>query len=937
MSIQFEQARRAYQQGQYEEAMRQFSELVFENPKIAQIRIWLGIACREAGHANEAKAQFQQALKLTDDPKLTNLARTSLAKLENIAQNETSQKNASKPAPLQALTDTDLLLQIGTHPPRPEPTSKLSSAFLQLPFQGWRKLSIQWKLITLLITVAAVPVVVVTQTIVAADKEYLLDALQGTLQQQGSTFTDEYVLWTQTDSLTKAESLATFVQASQVNLSDPVQVLQRRTLLQNLVTIKNGSDAESNKNFQILTDAQGRTIVQDIRVLAPNFYTNPPLPEDNKESSEQQYQPVSLPIGIELGDIPIVENALKTGRSLDGVELIKGDVLQRLGLEKQAQIDLEAQPAQGSPGSNQPSPTETYNLDQGRAGLVGMAVYPIKINDQLVGTVIVGTVLNKNYGLVDQFAQDYNVPIVSVFAQDRRINTNILNADGKTRTIGTQASQEIAADALNQGQESMRQTNILGKQYLTFARPLYDHQKELNPSQAKPVGIAFVGQSLAEVESYLTRQQLTGYIIGGGVLLLASLIIIPVANSFSRPLRRLASFAQRIGSGEPGVRLGITKRQDEIGILFRELNEMAASIESNLGRLQQQEASITAQNDDLQNQLVDLLSDIEGASRGDLTVYANVTEGEIGTVADFFNAVVESLRRIVIQVKRSAAQVNVSLGENEGAARQLADEALGQAVEITRTLDSVEKMALSIQEVAESARQAAEVARVASTTAEVGGKAIDRTVQSILSLRETVAETAKKVKRLGESSQQISKIISLINQIALQTNLLAINAGIEAARAGEEGRGFAVVAEEVGALAAQSAAATKEIEEIVENIQLETRDVVEAMEIGTAQVVEGTHLVGDTKENLEQILKVSHQIDQLVQSISSATVSQTKTAQIVSSLMKEIAKVSEQTSDSSRQISVSLKQTVETAQQLQSSVGMFKISADTEARIQSGS
>jgi methyl-accepting chemotaxis protein len=59
---------------------------------------------------------------------------------------------------------------------------------------------------------------------------------------------------------------------------------------------------------------------------------------------------------------------------------------------------------------------------------------------------------------------------------------------------------------------------------------------------------------------------------------------------------------------------------------------------------------------------------------------------------------------------------------------------------------------------------------------------MDRTVQSILNLRETVAETANKVKRLGESSQQISKVVFLINQIALQTNVLAINASIEAAR-----------------------------------------------------------------------------------------------------------------------------------------------------------
>ena len=327
----------------------------------------------------------------------------------------------------------------------------------------------------------------------------------------------------------------------------------------------------------------------------------------------------------------------------------------------------------------------------------------------------------------------------------------------------------------------------------------------------------------------------------------------------------------------------------------------------------------------LQLQLLELLSDVEGAARGDLTVRADVTAGEIGTVADFFNAVIESLRGIVTQVKTAATQVNASLGENEGAISQLSLEALRQAEEATRTLDSVETMTRSIQEVAENARQAAAVARTASTTAEVGGLAMDRSVQNILNLRETVAETAKKVKRLGESSQQISKVVSLINQIALQTNLLAINAGIEAARAGEEGQGFAVVAEEVGQLAARSAAATKEIEQIVDNIQQGTAEVVEAMELGTAQVVEGTHLVEEAKLSLSQILEVSRQIDTLVQSISSATVSQAETSQAVTELVKEMAKVSERTASSTRHVSSSLQETVGIAQELQASVGTFKV------------
>ena len=331
------------------------------------------------------------------------------------------------------------------------------------------------------------------------------------------------------------------------------------------------------------------------------------------------------------------------------------------------------------------------------------------------------------------------------------------------------------------------------------------------------------------------------------------------------------------------------------------------------------------QSEELRRQLINLVMDVEGVTKGDLTVRADVTEGEIGTVSDFFNAVIESLREIVKQVKIATTKVNTSLGENEVAIRQLADVAFQQAQETSHTLNSVEQMTHSIQEVAGNANHAAAVARTASVTAEAGGEAMERTVEKILSLRETVSETAKKVKRLGESSQEISKVVSLINQIALQTNLLAINAGIEAARAGEEGQGFAVVAKEVGELAARSAVATQEIENIVENIQIETNQVVEAMELGTNQVIEGTQLVKNTKESLTNILEVSRKIDELVASISMATVSQAKTSQSVTTLMKQMVRVSEETSKSSHQISHSLQETVAVAQQLQASVEVFKV------------
>ncbi len=439
----------------------------------------------------------------------------------------------------------------------------------------------------------------------------------------------------------------------------------------------------------------------------------------------------------------------------------------------------------------------------------------------------------------------------------------------------------------------------------------------------------------------VSRQLLNTVLVGTGVTaLLTAVIATLIATRATLPILQITNSVKRLGQGDFGTRIS-TQGEDEIAQLGSNINLMASQIQTLL--LKQEESvqqQITAQaqaeraeeerqrSEVLQQELVQLLNEMEEASNGNLTVRTELTAGEIGIIGDVFNAIIENLRSIVVQVKQATGQVNSSIDQSEGAIRQLADEALAQMDEITNTLNSVEQMSQSIQEVADNARQAAQVAQVASTAAQDSGTAMDRTVESILDLRSTVAETGKKVKQLGESSQQISQVVSLINEIAMKTNLLAVNASIEAAHAGEEGQGFAVVASEVGQLAEQSAAATKEIEQIVKNIQMGTRDVVEAMEQGTTQVVEGTQLVQETKQGLGQIVEVSQKIDQLLQSISKATVSQAETSQTVSQLMKQITEASKRTSDSSRQVAGTLQNTVTVARDLESAVDQFKVKSD---------
>lgn len=361
-----------------------------------------------------------------------------------------------------------------------------------------------------------------------------------------------------------------------------------------------------------------------------------------------------------------------------------------------------------------------------------------------------------------------------------------------------------------------------------------------------------------------------------------------------------------------------------LGYEIEQVNLMA---EREIGLAQAALAKERSQQKDLlKGQLLELMKQAEKAASGDLTVRAKVKDEDIGTVADFFNAIVENLQQVVQQVKQSVIQVNASLYEHESAVRSLSKDALKQARETDLTLDCIDQMVRSIHTVANHAQQAAEISRTAALTAEAGKFAMSETAQNITELRQSIGEATKKVKRLGESAQQISKAVLLINQIEMQTNVLAINAGIEATRT-EKHDGFAVIAEEVSALAGRASAATHEISQLVQTIQQETIDVVTAMEKSTAQVVSGTQSVEVAKQSLGQILRVSHQIDDIVHSISAATVSQVSTSNTVTTLMNTIAEVAKHTSSSSLEVSSSLRETVSVAKVLEESVQTFKVNA----------
>ncbi len=252
----------------------------------------------------------------------------------------------------------------------------------------------------------------------------------------------------------------------------------------------------------------------------------------------------------------------------------------------------------------------------------------------------------------------------------------------------------------------------------------------------------------------------------GGYSLVAALVILHFRRTLVRPVKELTDLARRVGQGRYDERAPRWDRQDELALLAQSFNDMLDRVVK-LIRSEEDKRR-------LERGVLQLLEIVSTAAKGDLTARGKVSLDELGSVTDALNHMLESIGRLVLEVRRSGLEVS-SCAE--------------------RILASSEAMSTG------AAQQVAGLERV-----------------------------THKIRSLGERSLQINLLVELIDDISTQTNMLALNAAIEASRAGEQGKGFAVVAQEVRKLAERISSATKDVGAFIDSIQEATEESVKAME-----------------------------------------------------------------------------------------------------------
>ncbi len=333
------------------------------------------------------------------------------------------------------------------------------------------------------------------------------------------------------------------------------------------------------------------------------------------------------------------------------------------------------------------------------------------------------------------------------------------------------------------------------------------------------------------------------------------------------------------------------------------------------------------QNRETQDAILKLLDEMGNLAEGDLTIETEVTDQITGAIADSINFAVREMRDLVYRINGASTQVARASKLTAMSAHELSKASAQQADEITNTAERIQAMAHSMENMSGEALRSAEVARNSVEMAKRGARAVRDTIRGMDEMRDQMQETAKRIKRLGESSQQIGEIVGLIDDIAEQTNILSLNAAIQAAMAGEAGKGFAVVADEVQRLAERSAQATKQISDLVKNIQADTNEAIGSMEKATQGVVEGTRLADAAGQSLGEIERVSEQLSELIGHMADAARRQSEAATDVSGKITLIRDVTQTTSTDARKTAESIGKLSGLARELQESVSGFKLPA----------
>lgn len=301
------------------------------------------------------------------------------------------------------------------------------------------------------------------------------------------------------------------------------------------------------------------------------------------------------------------------------------------------------------------------------------------------------------------------------------------------------------------------------------------------------------------------------------------------------------------------------------------------------------------------------------------------SQDDIGLTAQAFNEMLIKFSALLQQVSDSTIQLASASEQVAAVAVESGTNIEHQKVQTTEISQAIDEMNVSVQEITQYAMTAATAANEGDQETQSGLLIMAENSATIQALATAIDDAAKVVETLAQESGNIRNVLDVIKSIAEQTNLLALNAAIEAARAGEQGRGFAVVADEVRTLASRTQAATVEIEEMIQSLQLGSKNAVQVMNSGCEQANKTIENSEKAVMSLDNIATKVATLNELNNKISTAAEQQSTMAQKINNNVVSINEVAELTTAGSEQTQSASQDLAKLAAELQSQLGTFTI------------
>lgn len=276
----------------------------------------------------------------------------------------------------------------------------LQKSLFQKPRQLWENLGFRNKLTIFLLVGISISLLAITQITVVLTQRQAIADLDSSLKINLSLL-EEDILLAQTAMEDSATALAKLVEISGINIGDPAQALAQQNRLE--AVLGQAISINPNANLYFIIDSQGKPLAHHLQMEVRDFTQYPLLPETAIPVTN--YQSVSPGEEFSFKEMPIVADVFSLKEPLKGVELFSGSMMQQLGLGRQAAIGIRQQQIAGLPELQQPFAEGTFDVDDGKAGLMLMAAVPIQVNGEMVGAAVLGTLINNNFELVDRLKQ----------------------------------------------------------------------------------------------------------------------------------------------------------------------------------------------------------------------------------------------------------------------------------------------------------------------------------------------------------------------------------------------------------------------------------------------------------------------------------------------------------------------------------------------------